>query len=108
MEYNIIFQRIFHDIPFIGYYRLEDIPYSSVICNIISYFFLRSAYSPRRTSTHAQGTDLGGSSRATKGQEALWPPVLKARRRHKRQHLHRCRRKCQRRRRRRCHTGSFS
>jgi len=30
-----------------------------------------------------------GASRATKGQEALWPPVLKARRRHKRQHLHR-------------------
>jgi len=46
MEYNIIFQRIFNDIPFIGYYRLEDIPYSGVICNIISYFFLRSAYSP--------------------------------------------------------------
>jgi len=48
MEYNIIFQRIFNDIPFIGYYRLEDIPYSGVICNIISYFFLRSAYSPRK------------------------------------------------------------
>ena len=41
------------------------------------------------TSTHAQGTDLGGASRASKGQEALWPPVLKARRRRKRQHLHR-------------------
>jgi len=51
MEYNIIFQRIFNDIPFIGYYRLEDIPYSGVICNIISYFFLRSAYSPRRVRT---------------------------------------------------------
>jgi len=38
-----------------------------------------------------------GASRATKGQEALWAPVLKARRRHRRQHLHRCR-KCQRRR----------
>jgi len=49
MEYNIIFQRIFNDIPFIGYYRLEDIPYSGVLCNIISYYFLRSAYSPRRT-----------------------------------------------------------
>jgi len=49
MEYNIMFRRIFNDIPFIGYYRLEDIPYSGVICNIISYFFLRSAYSPRRT-----------------------------------------------------------
>jgi len=48
MEYNLMFQRIFNDIPFIGYYRLEDIPYSGVICNIISYFFLRSAYSPRR------------------------------------------------------------
>ena len=48
MEYNIIFQRIFNDIPFIGYYRLEDIPYSGVICNIISYVFNRSAYSPRR------------------------------------------------------------
>jgi len=32
-------------------YRLEDIPYSGVICNIISYFFLRSAYSPLRTIT---------------------------------------------------------
>jgi len=49
MEYNIIFQRIFNDIPFIGYYSLEDIPYSGVICNIISYFCLRSAYSPRRS-----------------------------------------------------------
>jgi len=39
MEPNIIFQRIFNDIPFIGYYRLEDIPYSGVICNIRSYFF---------------------------------------------------------------------
>ena len=39
IEYNIIFQRIFSDIPFIGYYRLEDIPYSGVICNTISYFF---------------------------------------------------------------------
>ena len=29
------------------------------------------------TSTNAQGTDLeGGASRASKGQEALWPPVL--------------------------------
>ena len=35
MEYNIIFQRIFNDIPFLGYYRLEDIPYSDVICNTI-------------------------------------------------------------------------
>jgi len=50
MEYNIIFQRIFNDIPFIGYYRLKDIPYSGV-CNIISYFFLRSAYSPCRLVT---------------------------------------------------------
>jgi len=39
MECNIMFQRTFNDIPFIGYYRLEDIPYSDVICNIISYFF---------------------------------------------------------------------
>jgi len=31
-------------------YRLEDIPYSGVICNIISYFFLRSAYSPCRSA----------------------------------------------------------
>jgi len=53
MEYNIIFQRIFNDIPFIGYYRLEDIPYSGVICNIISYFFLRSAYSPCRVRVHS-------------------------------------------------------
>jgi len=46
------------------------------------------------TSTHAQGTDLGGgASRASKGQEALCPPVLKARRRRKRQYLHRWR-KC--------------
>ena len=50
MEYNIIFQRVFNDIPFIGYYRLEDVPYSGVICNIM-YFFLRSAYSPRRGKT---------------------------------------------------------
>jgi len=48
MEYNIIFQRIFNDIPFIIYYRLEENPYSGVICNIISYFFLRSAYSSYR------------------------------------------------------------
>jgi len=48
MEYNIIFQRTFDDIPFIGYYRLEDIPYAGVICTIISYFFLGSAYSPCR------------------------------------------------------------
>jgi len=35
------------------------------------------------TSTHAQGTELGGgASRASKGQEALWPPVLNARRIH--------------------------
>jgi len=51
MEYNIIFQRIFNDIPFIEYYRLEDIPYSGVMCNIISYCFVRSAYSPRRVIT---------------------------------------------------------
>jgi len=50
MEYNIIFQMVLDDIPLIGYYRLEDIPYSSVICNIISYFFLRSAYSPCRVA----------------------------------------------------------
>jgi len=49
MEYNIIFQRICNDIPFIRFYRLEDIPYSGVICNIMSYFFLRSADSPRRS-----------------------------------------------------------
>jgi len=48
MEYNIIFERIFNDIPVIGDYRLEDIPYSGAICNIISYCFLRSAYSPCR------------------------------------------------------------
>jgi len=28
------------------------------------------------TSTHAQETDLGGASRASDGQEALWLPVL--------------------------------
>jgi len=54
MEYNIIFQRIFNDIPFIEYYRLEDIPYSGVICNKISYFFLRSAYSPFRLASLSQ------------------------------------------------------
>jgi len=26
-KYNLIFPRIFNDIPFIGYYRLEDIPF---------------------------------------------------------------------------------
>jgi len=31
MEYNLIFQRIFNDILCIGYYKLEDIPYSGVI-----------------------------------------------------------------------------
>ena len=52
-----------------------------------------------RAHTHRELIERG-ASRATKGQEALWPPVLKARRRHKRQRLHRCRRKCRRRRRR--------
>jgi len=44
MEYNIIFPRIFNDIPF------NTILYSILRLNrnIISYFFLRSAYSPRR------------------------------------------------------------
>ena len=42
------------------------------------------------TSTHAEGTDPGGVERASEGCEALWPPVLNARRRQKRQHLHRC------------------
>jgi len=56
MEYNIIFQRIFNDVPFIGYYRLENIPYSGVICNIISYFFLRSAYSPPSVATSCCST----------------------------------------------------
>jgi len=51
MDYNIIFQKIFNDIPFIGYNRLEDIPYAGVICNIRSYFCLRSAYSPCRFAT---------------------------------------------------------
>jgi len=40
MEYNIIFQRIFNDIPFIRYYRLEDIPYSGVICNPVFFSLL--------------------------------------------------------------------
>jgi len=44
MEYNIIFPRVFNDIPlntiFDSILRLNR--------NIISYFFLRSAYSPRR------------------------------------------------------------
>jgi len=47
------------------------------------------------TSTHAQGTDLEGG--LVERPRVRWPPVLKARRRHKRQHLHLCR-KCQRRR----------
>jgi len=64
MEYNIIFQRIFNDISFIGYYRLEDIPYSGVICNIMSYFFLRSAYSLRRDG------GLFGELAAKRGDEA--------------------------------------
>jgi len=59
MGYNIIFQRIFNDVPFIGYYRLEDIPYSGVICNIISYFFFRSAYSPRRLTSRKTQTYKG-------------------------------------------------
>jgi len=44
MEYNIIFPRIFNDIPF------NTILYSILRLNrdVISYFFLRSAYSPRR------------------------------------------------------------
>jgi len=44
MESNIIFPRIFNDIPF------NTILYSILRLNrnIISYFFLRSAYSPRR------------------------------------------------------------
>jgi len=50
MESKIIFPRIFNDIPFIGsrifnLYRLNQ--------NIISYFFLHSAYSPRRLPTDA-------------------------------------------------------
>jgi len=52
MDYNLIFQRIFNDIPFIGYYKLEDIPYSGVICNIRLYFIRRSAYSPRRDAMY--------------------------------------------------------
>jgi len=45
-EYKIIFmQRIFNDIPFIGHYRLEDIPYSGVMCNIISYLLQSGVWS---------------------------------------------------------------
>jgi len=64
MESNIIFQRIFNDIPFIGYYRLEDIPYSGVICNIISYFFLRSAYSPCRATFRVASTRVMSLARS--------------------------------------------
>jgi len=44
MEYNIRFSRIFNDSPF------NTILYSILRLNpnIISFFFLRSAYSPRR------------------------------------------------------------
>jgi len=52
--------------------------------------YIDGSYS-KGTRAHAQGTDLEGASRASKGQEALWPPVLKAPRRRKWQHLHRCR-----------------
>jgi len=50
MEYNIIFPRIFNDILF------NTILYSILRLNqnIISYFFLRSAYSPRRAATRRQ------------------------------------------------------
>jgi len=42
-------------------YRLEDIPYSGVICNIISNFFLRSAYSPcRAIRVEAEEEPAGG------------------------------------------------
>jgi len=46
MEYNIIFPRIFNDIPF------DTILYSILRLNrnIISYFFHRSACSPRRVA----------------------------------------------------------
>jgi len=51
MEYNVIFPRIFNDIPF------NTILYSILRLNrnIISYFFLRSAYSPRRVAMHYAG-----------------------------------------------------
>jgi len=43
------------------------------------------------TSIYAKGTDPWGElERASEGQEALCPPVVNARRRQKRQHLHRC------------------
>jgi len=61
----------------------------------------QTVYNTKETRAHTHRELIEtGASRVTKGQEALWPPVRKARRRHKRQHLHRCRGKCQRRRRR--------
>jgi len=46
-----------------------------------TYAYTDGLYYKEHTSTHAEGTDLGGAGRASKDQEALWPPVLKARRR---------------------------
>jgi len=48
MEYNIIFPRIFNDIPF------NTILYSILRLhrNIISYVFLRSGYSPRKVTRY--------------------------------------------------------
>jgi len=54
MEYNITFPRIFNDIPF------NTILYSILRLNrnIISYFFLRSLYSPRRVTTSIHLEDV--------------------------------------------------
>jgi len=51
---NGIYYHISEDIQRYSIYRLEDIPYAGVICNIISNCFLRSAYSPRRVATRDQ------------------------------------------------------
>ena len=54
MEYNIIFPRIFNDIPF------NTISYSMLRLNrnTISYFSLRSPYSSRRVGTGSQSVRL--------------------------------------------------
>jgi len=49
--------------------------------------------SSRKTGTATKTTNTtiaAAGLSASKDHEALWPPVLKARRRRKRQHLHRC------------------
>jgi len=53
------------------------------------YYFHRQFRYKGDTSTHAEETDpMGRLKRASENQEALWLPVLNARHRQKRQHLH--------------------